>query len=87
TVDFKNPLNLATADTGMRTIRVENGSAAIDAKMSGGIIDGAPLKWGIIKTGDGTLELSGANTYDGETQIQAGSLLVSGSLTKTSHIS
>lgn len=36
---------------------------------------------GLIKTGSGTLTLSGSNTYTGDTEVEAGTLALSGSLT------
>lgn len=57
--------------TGTRTINVANdGTSAVDLKISG-IISGA---YGLTKTGLGTLQLSGLNTYTGITTITAGIL-------------
>jgi len=68
TVDFRNSLNLAGA---VQTVQVNNGSAAIDAKLTGTLSNG-----GLTKTGAGTLELTGANDYAGGTIVSAGKLLV-----------
>ncbi len=68
TVDFRNSLNLAGA---AQTVQVNNGSAAIDAKLTGTLSNG-----GLTKTGTGTLELTGANDYAGGTIVSAGKLLV-----------
>lgn len=68
-VDFKNPINFNGAT---RTIQVDEGTAAVDAKLSGILSNG-----GLTKTGSGTLELSGANTYTGQTLINGGTLRVS----------
>ncbi len=69
TVDFVNGINFGGAP---RTINTGNGSAAIDARLSGVLSNG-----GLIKTGAGTLELTGNNTYTGQTQINGGGLLIS----------
>ncbi|MDD5199519.1 MAG: autotransporter-associated beta strand repeat-containing protein [Terrimicrobiaceae bacterium] len=73
-VDFQNPIALGGAVD--RTVQVDNGSAAIDAKISG-IISGTPTG-GFVKTGAGALWLSAANTYNGETLVLDGTLTVSG---------
>lgn len=52
-----------------REVRVANGSAAVDATLSGVLSNG-----GLIKTGAGTLNISGANTYTGTTEIRDGAL-------------
>jgi len=62
---------------------VDNGSAAIDARISGVMSDAA----GINKTGAGTLELSTTNTYVGPTNVNAGTLLLSGSTASSSAVS
>jgi autotransporter-associated beta strand protein len=69
TVDFVNGINFGGA---ARTISAGNGSAAIDARLSGVLSNG-----GLIKVGAGTLELTGTNTYTGQTQINGGGLLIS----------
>jgi autotransporter-associated beta strand protein len=76
---------------------VENGAAADatltvstwdDIRYQGALQDGAGGgKLGLSKLGAGTLELAGANTYTGPTEINAGTLLVTGSLAGTSSVS
>jgi autotransporter-associated beta strand protein len=87
TVDFQNPINLYGGNTTtvqMRTVEVRNGSAAVDAKLSGAL---SSNEAGLVKTGAGTLELSAANTYRGPTGVNDGELLVSGSLSSFSDVS
>jgi autotransporter-associated beta strand protein len=67
TVDFQNPLNL-NADH--QAIEVRNGSAAVDAILSGVLSNG-----GLIKTGDGTLSITGNNTYGLGTTLAAGTTM------------
>lgn len=80
TVVFSNDINLAGAS---RTFWVNDGSAAVDAVLSGGLSNG-----GLIKGGSGLLELNGTNTYAGETRIDGGVLRVSsaGALPNTSNL-
>jgi len=70
TVDFQNPIDLAGAQ---RTVVTRNGTAAIDAILSG-VISGAGGS--LEKLGGGTLVLTAANTYDGGTLVNEGRLLV-----------
>jgi autotransporter-associated beta strand protein len=56
---------------GTCTFTVADGTAASDLVISAVISNGA-----LIKAGAGTLELSGTNTFDGEVEIAAGTLLV-----------
>jgi len=65
-VTVTNAINLGG---GNREVRVANGSAAVDATLSGVLSNG-----GLIKTGAGTLNISGANTYTGTTEIRGGAL-------------
>ena len=70
---FQNDINLNAA---ARTITVGNGSATVDAEMSGALTGtGASA---LVKEGSGTLALSGTNTYAGATTINAGTLIVGG---------
>lgn len=79
TLEFQNPINLAVIDRG---IQVNNGSAAVDARLSGAISSSS----GIDKTGAGTLELSASNTYAGNTRVDAGRLLLTGTLSGTNAV-
>lgn len=53
-VDFRNNLSLSS---GTRNIRVDNGAAAVDARMSGTLSNGTVRKQGL-----GALEVTGSNT-------------------------
>jgi autotransporter-associated beta strand protein len=75
TLNWQQPISFAGS---LRTVQVNNGSAAVDARMSGNIAGGGSS--GLNKTGAGTLELTGAsNTYAGATNITAGTLRLGGS--------
>ncbi len=69
TLDFQNAIDL---NGGQREIRVANGTAAIDATLSGNLTDTGV--GGLIKTGTGTLNLTGTNDYTGATEIRGGAL-------------
>ena len=56
-----------------RVIDVSNGSAMVDAALSGTLSGNEVV---LTKTGTGTLELTAANTYSGGTVISAGTLLI-----------
>ena len=71
-VDFQNPIALGGST---RTMQVDDGSAEIDARLSG-VISGAN---NVIKSGNGTLDMAAANTYTGSTTVNGGTLKVSGS--------
>ncbi|MET0262622.1 MAG: autotransporter-associated beta strand repeat-containing protein, partial [Rariglobus sp.] len=63
-------MNGITLGSQQREIRVANGSGVIDGGIAGAITGTG----GIIKTGEGTLNLTGSNTYSGATEIKAGAL-------------
>lgn len=73
TVDFQNPIDLGTA---ARTVQTDDGSAVIDAKISGAIT--GATGGNLTKSGLGTLALTGANNYAGTTAVNFGTLLVNG---------
>jgi fibronectin-binding autotransporter adhesin len=78
TVDFQNAVDLNGAG---RTIRVDDGSAAVDAVLSGALTGGAAGS-GLLKTGAGTLSLAhAANSCAGDTIVSNGTLRVDGGLT------
>ncbi len=72
TVDFQNAINFNAAD---RTIQVDAGATNLGGG-SDAILSGVLSNGGLIKTGDGQLELTAQNTYRGNTVINAGTLLV-----------
>jgi autotransporter-associated beta strand protein len=62
------------------------GDAGADLTINAKLLDDAPGGWdgyahGLIKTGAGTLKLTAANTYLGDTTIQGGLLDLAGSVT------
>ena len=60
-------------------------SGAGDHRVNGPILrssNDAPVS--VVKTGGGTLTLAGANTYDGATALQEGTLILNGSITASS---
>lgn len=75
TIDFQSNINLKNAAPAItRTVQVANGSAAIDAKMSGTLSNSASTA-SLLKTGEGALLLSATNSYNGTTTVSAGALV------------
>jgi autotransporter-associated beta strand protein len=73
-VTFTNAIDLAGA---ARTVTVnDNTTTATDYATLGGVISGAAGS-ALTKTGNGVLRLGSANTYEGTTQVSAGTLSVS----------
>ncbi len=78
-VDWQNSLNLGSSGSGQRTIQVvDNSNSTTDIARISGSITNTAAGWGIIKTGNGTLELTGTNTYTGGTTVSEGILLING---------
>jgi fibronectin-binding autotransporter adhesin len=80
-VEFSNGINLNSVNDSpgvMRTIDVTAGTGADFATLSGIVrITGTGTSTGgIVKQGAGTLKLTNANTYNGGTAVNAGTLLV-----------
>ncbi len=78
TLTLTNAIGLGNA---AREIRVIDGTSntdatgAVDGTLSG-ILSSTGSSGGIRKTGDGTLSLTGNNTYDGATEIAGGALRI-----------
>jgi autotransporter-associated beta strand protein len=70
-VTVVNPIDLGGFP---RTVLVNNGSAAVDGEFSGVISGGGELN----KTGTGTLDLTGNNTYGAATNVLEGTLRIKG---------
>ena len=65
---------------GSRTFTINNGAADVDFAVEADVIDGSG-GGALIKDGAGVLAMEGANTYTGPTTVNAGTLLINGSLT------
>jgi fibronectin-binding autotransporter adhesin len=73
TVDFQNAVSLSNA---ARTIQVHNGTAPVDAIMSGAITS-TTTAGALVKNGLGTLALTNdGNAYTGTTTVNAGALQI-----------
>lgn len=72
-ITIQNGINL---NGKTRTVEVANGSAAIDATLSGALTGG--LSGGLVKSGAGTLAVTGTSTYQGATRVEEGKLIVGG---------
>jgi autotransporter-associated beta strand protein len=70
-VTVVNPIDLGGFP---KTVLVNNGSAAVDGEFSGVISGGGELN----KTGTGTLDLTGNNTYGAATNVLEGTLRIKG---------
>jgi fibronectin-binding autotransporter adhesin len=78
TIELVNGLGLTGNSGQRRTISIADGSAAIDAVISGVIANAVSgTNVGLNLEGSGTLQLTGANTYGGGTEILGSTLVVS----------
>ncbi|MCH7226532.1 autotransporter-associated beta strand repeat-containing protein [Haloferula sp. A504] len=75
TIDWQHRISLAGST---RIIQVEDGSALIDAKMSGIVAGGTSANTNnrFNKTGPGTLAFTAQNSYWGNTIVSAGTLMI-----------
>lgn len=71
TVEFANAINFGASS---RVIQVDNGSGAVDGRLSG-VLSGTG---GLIKSGLGTVELTANNQYSGGTVIDGGTIVLTG---------
>jgi autotransporter-associated beta strand protein len=74
---FSNPLGTSTVGSSVRTVTVLS-----DAEFTTGL--GGTGSGGLAKQGLATLTLGGTNTYAGVTNVNAGTLLVNGSISSSS---
>ena len=84
---FQNPIGLDAGTAGTyaaREISVTAGTGG-DSTVLSGIVSGSATT-DLIKTGTGTLNLSAANTYNGRTFVQGGTLLVSGGINNSPYV-
>jgi len=79
TLTLANGLNLGTS--GIRVMQIGNGSATVDAVLSGNIIGTGANAGGMTYQGGGTVRLDGAaSTYLGATTISAGTTVIATTL-------
>jgi len=70
--------------TGNHTFNVADGTSDVDLQVSANLSDQWPeANWvprgNVVKAGSGTMVISGSNSYDGQTDIQAGTLVAASS--------
>ena len=65
---------------GPRTFNIGDGAAATDLAITAALTDNGATVGAVTKTGNGALRLTGANTYTGPTNVNGGTLEISGSI-------
>jgi fibronectin-binding autotransporter adhesin len=83
-LDFLNPIALDSGTAGTyaeREIRVIGGAGGDETNFAGAISGSSSTD--LIKTGNGTLVLSGTSTYFGNTDVSSGTLSITGSLSNS----
>jgi autotransporter-associated beta strand protein len=73
------------------TFNVADGTAATDLQVNANLSDQSPEVWwaapsALVKTGTGTMVLSGTSTFDGATSVNQGVLSITGSIESTSSV-
>ena len=58
---------------------IARGQGSVDLNVLAGVADGSAAGQSLVKSGSGILQLSGADTYTGSTQLQAGTLVLGSS--------
>jgi fibronectin-binding autotransporter adhesin len=72
--------NASGTGTSILTVNNDTTTSNNNYTFGGNIQDGLTAHVALVKTGDHTLTLSGVNTYSGGTIIQAGTLVINGSI-------
>lgn len=83
TIAFAGNLDISSSTAGTLTV-----TGAGNTSVAGAITNTGSATRGLVKSGAGTLTLSGANSYDGVTNVNAGKLVINGnSSTSTGNVS
>lgn len=84
---FMGGLSAATVKAGGATVDSNGFNITIAQALLHDSTLGATLDGGLVKSGNGTLTLSGASTFTGNASVNTGTLLVNGSLASTASVS
>jgi len=77
---------LGSVSTASSTLTIDGGATTSRSTFSGTIENGSGGRLGLIKSGSSTQVFSGNNTYTGQTQITAGTLLLNGTHIESSAV-
>ncbi len=79
-IDAQAGTNLGVVQLdGARTFTIGDGAASLDLKITAALTNNGITEGGIVKTGLGTLALTGVNTYTGATVIDQGRIVLADS--------